>query len=439
MNEAISTTSSILIDKLADWLMTQALENATLEEIVGGCCERLSASGLPLARGHLSFSMLHPLYRAMGFTWRRGEGIEVEGYRHVSEGDTDLFLKSPYYYLLTNNLDHLRCNLESAQQLEFPIFEDLKEQGLTDYLGFISSFHKDKQQGMLGSWSTDRPGGFRESEIAALLRIQKRLAVACKTAVQGSLARNMLETYLGGDAGQRVLSGQVRRGDGETTRAAIIMADIRNSTVMAETLGRQGYIDALNQFFDNVGSAFVDAGGEILSFVGDGFLAVFPCGRNKSDSNNACELAYGAAREALTRMELANGERVASGEDKIDFGIGLHIGNVMFGNVGLEDRLAFSAFGATVNEASRLESLTKKYHTPLIASQDFRYYTDDDVWTELGQETLRGINEPITVYSPADYQTCSKAVKIEPRRKQQGYSAAENVVLLHRDSPKKAS
>ncbi|NNE23129.1 MAG: adenylate/guanylate cyclase domain-containing protein [Rhizobiales bacterium] len=439
MNEAISTTSSILIDKLADWLMTQALENATLEEIVAGCCERLSASGLPLARGHLSFSMLHPLYRAMGFTWRRGKGIEVEGYRHVSEGDTDQFVKSPYYYLLTNNLDHLRCHLESAQRLEFPIHEDLKAEGLSDYLAFISPFHKDQPQGMIGSWSTDRAGGFRESEISALLRIQMRLAVACKTAVQGSLARNMLETYLGGDAGKRVLSGQVRRGDGETTRAAIIMADIRNSTVMAETLGRQGYINALNLFFDNVGSAFADAGGEILSFVGDGFLAVFPCGRNKTDSTKACEQAYGAAREALVRMEQANIERETSGEERIKFGIGLHIGNVMFGNVGLEDRLAFSAFGSTVNEASRLEALTKKYHTPLIASEDFKYYTDTEDWTELGQETLRGINEPLTVYSPTDYQTCSKTIKIKPRHKNLGYSAAENVVLLHRGSPKKAS
>ena len=121
---------------------------------------------------------------------------------------------------------------------------------------------------------------------------------------------------------------------------------------MAETLGRQGYIDALNLFFDNVASAFVDAGGEILSFIGDGFLAVFPCGRNKADSTKACQSAYGAAREAMTRMQEANNKRFAEGQDVINFGIGLHIGNVMFGNVGLEDRLAFSAFGATVNEAS---------------------------------------------------------------------------------------
>jgi len=138
-------------------------------------------------------------------------------------------------------------------------------------------------------------------------------------------------------------------------------------------------------------------------------------------------------------MAEANVERVASGEEKIDFGIGLHIGNVMFGNVGLEDRLAFSAFGSTVNEASRLESLTKKYQTPLVASGNFKYYSVDDEWIELGKETLRGVNEPLTVYSPADYQTCSKAIKIEPRAKKQGYSAAENVVLLHRDSPKKVS
>ena len=271
MSEPVSTTSSILIDKLADWLMIQALENASLEEIVRGCCERLAASGLGLARANLSFSMLHPLYRAMGFTWRLGKGIEVEGYRHVAEGDSDQFLKSPYYYLMSNDLDHFRCRLESTKHYQFPVFKDFVEQGLTDYLGFATRFGSETGQGMLGSWATDRPAGFSESEIAALLRIQKRLAVACKSAVQGSLARNMLSTYLGTDAGQRVLSGQIRRGDGETTRAAIIVADIRNSSVMAETLGRQVYIEALNSFFDNVAGSFVDAGGEILSFIGDGF------------------------------------------------------------------------------------------------------------------------------------------------------------------------
>ena len=108
MYETTSTTSSILIDKLADWLVTQALEDASLEDIVQGCCERLAASGLPLARVHLSFSMLHPLYRAMGFTWRRGKGVEVEGYLHVADGDSDMFTKSPYFYMLSNGLDHPR-------------------------------------------------------------------------------------------------------------------------------------------------------------------------------------------------------------------------------------------------------------------------------------------------------------------------------------------
>ncbi len=438
MYDTYSTNTPVLIDKLADWLMNKALEDAGLEDIVLGCCERLSASGIPLARGNLSFSVLHPLYRAMGFTWRRGAGLQVEGYRHVTEGDHDQFVKSPYYHLLSNNLDHLRCQLESATNFDFPVFDTLKEQGMTDYLAFVSSFDPGTRQGMLGSWSTDRPGGFRENEIASLLRIQKRLAVACKTAVKSSLARNMLETYLGKDAGNRVLSGQIRRGDGETTRAAIIVADIRNSTGMAEDLGRQGYIDALNLFFDNVASAFEDAGGEILSFLGDGFLAVFPCGRNKADSIRACESAYDAATEALVRMEEANSERQASGDDPIRFGIGLHIGNVMFGNVGLEDRLTFSVFGAAVNEASRVEALTKKYKTPLIASDAFTYYCKTD-WAKLGEESLRGVEQPVTVYCMVAGPGSAKARKIARREKEMIYSAAENVILLHTENPARAS
>ena len=159
----------------------------------------------------------------------------------------------------------------------FPIFGDLLKEGLTDYLAFVAPFDAAKQQGMMGSWSTNSRGGFSDDEIEALISVQDRLAVAAKMAVRGDVAKSALMTYLGPNAGQRVLSGQIKRGDGETIRAAIVWGDLRNSTAMAEQLGRQAYIDNLNSFFDNVAGAVADAGGEILDFVGDGFLAIFPC------------------------------------------------------------------------------------------------------------------------------------------------------------------
>jgi adenylate cyclase len=438
MQEPIPGTSQILVGQVADWLMNMALRTTDLETIVEGCCERLSAAGLPLVRIHLSFSMLHPLYSAMGFTWRRGESLQVEGYRHASDDTREHFTASPYYHLLTHGLDHLRCRLEEGTNFEFPVFEDLKRIGVTDYMAFVTEFDSGSGQGMLGSWSTDRIGGFHEYEIAELLRIQKRLAVACKVAVQGALARNMLTTYLGSDAGSRVLNGQTRRGDGETTRAAIIVGDIRESSRMAEELGREGYIEVLNTFFDNVAGSYVDARGEILSFLGDGFLAVLPCSRNRSASNAACHTVLSATQDALEKMAAVNENRTADGKQQIDFGIGLHIGNVMYGNVGLLDRLTFSVFGSTVNEAARLESLTKKYRTPVVVSEAFAEYCGCE-FKELGTECLRGVNQAMKVFTPVTRMIIKKPPALPKRAANVGRSDAENVVLLHRGGPRKTS
>ena len=277
--------SESLIDRASLWLQQSALKGTDLESLVRELCERLAAAGVPITRVHLSFSMLHPLYDALGFTWIRGEGVEVEGFRPAAN-DTEKgrFLRSPYYYLLSNNLPHLRRRIDAHAPSEFPIFDDLKAIGATDYLAFVQPFDEEAARGMVGSWTTDARGGFDEDAIDALLHIQNDLAVAAKMAVLGKLADNMVTTYLGGNAGQRVLSGQVRRGDGETIRAALVMADMRRSTALAEKAGRQVYIDTLNIFFDAIAAPFNRNGGEILSFMGDGFLAVYPCDRHREPS-----------------------------------------------------------------------------------------------------------------------------------------------------------
>ena len=428
-----TTVSTTLIDKVADWLMAQALEDTELEALVKGCCERLSAAGVPLARGNFSFSVLHPLYRAMGFTWRRSEGLEVEGYRHLPEGESDRFLKSPYYHLLSNGLDYMRRRIDAAGPLGFPLLEDLRREGYVDYLAFATQFRKGSGQGILGSWATDQTDGFSEADISALLRIQSRLAVAARMAVQASLAKNTLATYLGSNAGGRVLDGHIRRGDGETIKAAIVIGDMRNSTKLAEELGRQAYIESLNSFFDSVASAFADAGGEILSFMGDGFLAIFPSGDDPAGRKEACEKAYAAALAAAERMKEVNAERKVQGLAELGYGLGLHIGSVMFGNVGLEDRLAFSAFGSAVNEASRLESLTKTLGVPILASEEFRSRLSSK-WQELGQQTMRGVPHPVTVYTPCLGEECLTAPVVR-RVRAPARSNAESVVLLQRERP----
>jgi adenylate cyclase len=435
MGETSGGASRALVERTAEWLMAQALKDADLKGIVRGCCERLHGAGVPIARVQFSFTMLHPLYRGIGYTWQRGEGLQVDAYRHPPEGIIpERVLKSPYYHLMKHGLDHLRRRLDTGSAVEFPIFDDLRKKGLTDYLAFASGFEMEKGQGMVGSWATDQRGGFTDGEVEALLRIQDPLAVACKMAARGGLAKSVLSTYLSAKAGERVLSGQIKRGDGETVRAAIVWGDLRNSTQMAEQLGRQTYIDNLNSFFDATAGVVVDAGGEILSFIGDGFLAVFPCERNRKDSAEACKLALSAALNATHQMAETNRERESNTGAPLGYGLSLHIGNVMFGNVGLAERLSFSVFGSTINEAARLETLTKKFATPIVASEEFTTYCGGE-WEALGRESLRGINAAMAVFRPVRTEREAPAPQIAARSRVREYSDAEAVVLMYRDNP----
>jgi len=429
-----SSVSDFFLDKVAEWLTQSALTGENLESIVRGFCERIAASGLPIARVHLTFSMLHPLYDALGFTWRRSGGLTIEGYRHVND-KPERFVQSPYYYLLSNNLLHLRRRVDVDGPLEFPVFEDLRKEKITDYIAFVQTFGAGSAQGMMGSWSTDSISGFSEEMIGALMRMQNHLAMAAKMAVLGKLANNMLTTYLGGDAGKRVLNGQIRRGDGETIRAALVMGDMRQSTLYAEKEGRQAYIDTLNEFFDAIAAPFNRNGGEILSFLGDGFLAVYPCGRHKDPSKVACEAALSAVFHAQSRVAALNKDRQARGLSEVRYGIGLHVGNVMFGNVGLKDRLTFSAFGAAVNEVERLQSLTKKYSTEVVASQAFAGYTGGE-WVTLGEEKLRGVRQRFTVVHPKAITAGNGTTEAFHDAAADVLSEAEQVILLHRDAKK---
>ena len=438
MSGAQPDISSILMDKVADWLTESSLAGHDLEAMVRGFCERLAAAGLPLVRINLSFSMLHPLYDALSFRWERGRGLEIEGFRRNAGVLPDKFVHSPYFYLLNNRLDHLRRRIDASTPSEFPVFDDLKRMGVTDYMAFVQPFGGSSSRGMMGSWATDSAAGFDDSMIAALLRIQNHLAVASKMAVLSKLADNMLTTYLGGDAGKRVLEGQIKRGEGDTIRAALVMADMRGSARLAETLGREAYIDTLNQFFDAIAAPFNRAGGQILSFLGDGFLAIYPCERHRVQSEIACRAALAAAFKAAARMAALNTGRKQQRLREIGYGIGMHVGNVMFGNVGLSDRLTFSVFGSAVNEVQRIQVLTKKYPHSLLASKEFANYCANNSWTTLGKEKLAGISQKLTVLSP----DLSDAPIDDDGGLEATYdriSDAEQVMLLHQDAIKLSS
>ncbi|MEL7544164.1 MAG: hypothetical protein AAGJ70_10345, partial [Pseudomonadota bacterium] len=212
--------SRAMISEIGDWLMKQALAETEIERVVVGCCERLRAAGVPLARCYFAFTVLHPLHRAIGITWTSGKEAMVEGYPHVPGDVSETFKQGPHYYMMQTDLEHLRIPLNACTHtFDFPIIQDLKDQGLTDYLAFIVGFEGGKSSdrpegfGMIGSWTCALARGFNDAEIDALLRIEERLAVACKLAVKQRLMSNVTQTYLGSSASAYVLDGQIRRGD----------------------------------------------------------------------------------------------------------------------------------------------------------------------------------------------------------------------------------
>ena len=398
---AAAVIPSPLLDQVADWLMDQALSEAPIEAIFAGCCERLLAAGLPLLRGHISYRTLHPLYSGIGITWVRGRELESVRFAHTDGPPPERWLQSPLHYIIERRMPVMRRRLAGEEALlDFPILKEFRGSGGTDYIAFLEHFDADSDDGIVGSWVTDREAGFSDAEVDALTRLRTRLAVACKMSIRGQLARNVMTTYLGPGAGLRVLEGQIRRGDGETLNAVIWYSDLRGSTRMSETLDPADYIRVLNDYFEAAAGAVLKTGGDVLGFIGDAVLAIFPIGEGKNAAADACEKALAASRLANTKLAKTNKARERKGEEVLVFGLGLHVGDVVFGNIGVPERLSFSVIGPVVNTVARLESLTKTLRRPILVSAQFAD-TLPIAWDSLGHHTVSGIAEPLVVYAPA--------------------------------------
>lgn len=391
-----------MIDSLADWLVDQSLGDTPLEEIFEGTCKRLYAAGIPIARSHVTFRVLHPLYQAQALNWRRDRGLEVQSYAHG--GAQDQWLKSPLYHMIENRIPHFRRRLTGESAIrDFEFLEEMAGLGYTDYLAFLVRFDESLHQehaggGIIGSWCADRETGFTNDDIRSLQRIEQRLAVAFKINIQQRLTENILAAYLGPGAGMQVLNGQIRRGDGENILAVIWYSDMRDSTRHADSMTGEAFLRALNDYFESTAGAVLHNEGEVLRFIGDAVLAIFPI-RGERGAPASCRQAIQAAREAEANMARVNGERESRGEPALDFGLGLHVGEVLFGNIGVPERVEFSVVGPAANEVARLESLTKKVGERILVSKSFADSMNDN-WVRVGEYKLRGVNSPIPVYAP---------------------------------------
>ncbi len=394
--------SAALIDSLADWLMTQALGETDLESLFAGCCERLWSAGLPLWRAYIGVRTLHPLVRLVALTWQPGSGLQREEYLHTD--GLRGWEESPFRRMVESDTRLLRRHLTGDDALvDFPILRELRDKGVRDYLAYIipfgaGDFSGPTSEGIVGSWATDRDSGFTHAEIRTLQRIEQRLAVACKATIKAEIAANVLNAYLGKKAAQQVLAGQIRRGDGEMIHAVIWYTDMRDSTRLADALPPSEFLRALNDYFECSAGAVLDHGGEVLRFVGDAVLAIFPIEGDDTAVGRACEQALAAAREARERIVALNRDRAKAGDAPLDFGLSLHIGDVMYGNIGTPARIEYSVVGRAVNEVARLDSLTKVLRRPILASGDFACRLPGS-WESLGNHRLPGVGEPIEVFA----------------------------------------
>jgi len=391
------------IDVVADWLMDEALADTAMTDLVKGCCQRLHAAGVPLLRALVSYRTLHPLFGAVWLTWHRVNGMGTYEMPHGQLG-TEVFRKSPFFHMLDTGVPFLRRKLEGADALlDFPVLHDMVEQGATDYLAGNVPFGANtsmeaSEDGIFVSWATDRPGGFSETDIRSLRRIQKRLAVACKVRIKNEIAHNIVTAYLGPDPGRRVMDGKIRRGDGESIHAVIWYSDLRNSTRLGENLSPDDYLAALNSYFECTAGAVLDKGGQVLLLIGDAVLAIFPTAQ--AGEKAAAEKALSAAHEASTRMDLVNEERQRKGETRLACGLALHVGDLTYGNIGVPQRLQFTVVGPAANEVSRIEALTKALDRPMLASAAFARLAGES-WESLGSHVVKGIPKPIEVFAPS--------------------------------------
>jgi len=394
------------IRAVSDWLFSEALTAREYPPLFHKFCERLLEAGIPILRCHMAMRTLHPMVEAVALNWYRDAEANIDFLPHGSE-QSDGWLKSPLKAMLDRRDYETRFKgdeLRSAASA-YPIFQDLLDRGATDYIGMCVTFADEdapfeNRDGLIGSVTTDQEGGFTDEQVAAIRRVFPRFALVAKLGNRERLLHNVLDAYLGPDAGARVREGQISLGSGQLIDAVIWFSDLRNSTPLAEKLGHEGFLALLNDYFAALAGAVMDHGGVVLRFIGDAALAIFPIADDAFSESEARTRALAAARDAIGRAEECNAARAARGEVPFGYGIGLHAGRIMYGNIGVPTRVEFSVIGPAANEAARIEGLTKTLDEPVILSSAFADGLDE-TFRDLGKHDLRGASEPVRLYGLA--------------------------------------
>ncbi len=385
------------IEAIAAWLVECGLSGVAETELVHGFCARCNAAGLPLGRALTIIDTLHPIYEGRAFRWRN-DGVEESAmveYGRTTEGEAAAeWQRSVFYHLISSGRGELRRRLTEEDRGDYVHLTRMKADGLTDYIAFITRFAgagtMGEMDGVYSHWATAHEDGFTDRNLGALRRLLPHLALAIKCVSLARIADTLVQVYLGRDAGQRVLSGRIARGTSDKINAVLWFSDLRGYTTITDTAAPDQIIPLLNDYGDAVISAIHEAGGDVLKLIGDGVLAIFKA----DDPADACRAALTAEADMRQRLRELNDRRRAEGRPVTQVYLGLHIGDVLYGNVGSNDRLDFTVVGPAVNEVSRIASMCRSVDRGVVFSSDFAAATPDperEHLVSVGRYALRGV------------------------------------------------
>jgi adenylate cyclase len=385
---------------IAGWLLEHGRRIAAPEELLDQLCRRLIDQGVPIDRVGLHSRTLHPQVAGTRVLWRRGtERIEETAYRRDDQALGEAYRLSPLKAVYDSGRP-IRRKLEGpAVVLDFPVLAELGAEGVTDYL-VMPLISIDSEVRSLTSWASRRPGGFGELDIATIAGVLPAFAALAEIHERRRMTSILLDTYLGSDAGRRVLGGQIKRGDGITIAAALWFCDLRDFTSLSDELPGDAVIGLLNDYFACMAEPVLARGGEVLKFIGDAMLAIFPI-RDDLDRDRACHTALTAAVAALAGLDALNAGRRAAAKPPLGVGLALHTGPVMYGNIGAPNRLDFTVIGPAVNLVTRIESLCKPLGRRLLASARFASPCGSQL-VGIGRHALKGIAEPQAIFTRPD-------------------------------------
>ncbi|MDD7910174.1 adenylate/guanylate cyclase domain-containing protein [Pseudovibrio exalbescens] len=398
INEAAFTPLTEL--DLKRWLLHGANFEEDLLDLYNAFMHRLVGAGFPIIRSTLHMGTLHPQLYAYGWHWNRREGYCDEFKVEEAVLQTDSYRKNPLYRCIEFGEEFHQYLPNQPEDKLSPLMRELRDLGHTEYAALPMQTGGKLHHTV--TFSTNQEGGFTKDQFASIRILLDLFALHVGRHAIKRIARNVMNTYLGEAAGQKVLAGNIKRGSGEPINAIIWASDLRGSTDLSDRLENSEMLRVLNRYFECLAGAVIDHGGEVLKYIGDGLLAVFPFDQFDTDSA-AAEAALSAANSALQRLETLNNDEEAlpgiSGWRPLRTGIALHSGEVFFGNIGAPQRLDFTVTGKAVNVTSRVESLTKSLKRPLLVTEPVARLVSYEL-EGLGPHSVKGVSQPLEIFTP---------------------------------------